>query len=462
MNYCNCISFDYFVLCFLFLIYKIESASYADSLQIVAQFNIIQFKKNENETINCKTCMPAGIKLSSNGTIFCSFPRWYDNVTATFARYNPNEKIFEPWPSFEENQRHVNDSASGINSVLGFEIDMDDNLYILDQGKINGSAAKEGSIKLIHYNLTTGNKIRDYIFDSSIADLENSFLNDVVIDPQKKRAYISDSGISIHGNVSYYKPGIIVLDLESPYNVHRILTNHPSVFPDESFWLHVNNSRVNSDKPMMTGADGIALSCDGSALFYCPLTGRMVYSILTSEIEKAIENGNYNDIKVYSAFKKEASDGMLASSQKNLYMTGIETGSIYVDMETEYDLLRFNHRDFKSFDGNETTMWPDTLAMYDGYLYFVSNQLNNFPHNIDYEHPKNKKYNFAILKFSVGNDDSYIKGCSEFGNSWGVGTIIVFILFAIIILVVLSFVLMGSGAQEEVIDKHMNLGMIEE
>ena len=107
-------------------------------------------------------------------------------------------------------------------------------------------------------------------------------------------------------------------------------------------------------------------------------------------------------------------------------------------------------------------MWPDTLAIYDGYLYFVSNQLNNFPHNIDYDHPKNKKYNFAILRFSVGNDKSYIAGCSQFGNSWGTGTIVVFICFAIIILVVLSFVLMGSNNQEEVIDKHMNLGMMEE
>ena len=460
MNYLHFISFYYFIFFFLLIIFKTNSA-YADSLEIVAQFDKIQFKTNLNETVNCTTCMLAGIKLSKNGTIFCSFPRWYDNVTATFAKYNSEEKIFEPWPSLEENQRYLSESSSGINSVLGFEIDMDDNLYILDQGKINGSAAKEGSIKVIQYSLETGNKLREYIFDESIADLENSFLNDIVIDTKKKRAYITDSGISVDGNITHYKPGIIVLDLEQPSNVYRILTNHSSVFPDPTFWLHVNNTRVNLYEPMMTGADGIALSCDGSALFYCPLTGRMVYSILTSEIDKAIENGDYNKITVYSGFKKEASDGMLASSQKNLYMTGIETGSIYVDRDTKYDLLQFDFKDFESFDGNETTMWPDTLAMHDGYLYFVSNQLNNFPHNIDFEKPKNGKYNFAILRFSVGNDNSYIKGCSEFGNSWGIGTIIVFILFAIIILIVLSFVLMGTNNQEEVIDKHMNLGMMD-
>ena len=61
------------------------------------------------------------------------------------------------------------------------------------------------------------------------------------------------------------------------------------------------------------------------------------------------------------------------------------------------------------------------------------------------------------MRFSVGNDESYLKGCTGFGNEWGVGTIIVWICFAVIVLIVLSFVLMGSNSQEDVIDKHMNM-----
>ena len=243
---------------------------------------------------------------------------------------------------------------------------------------------------------------------------------------------------------------------------YKILSNHHSVFPDQSFWLHIENEPVKNNTPMMTGADGIALSCDGEALYYCPLSGRMIYSVLTKDIHKAIEENKTDSIIVYEGFKKEASDGLLASSKGYLYMTGIETGSIYVSNMIEQDLLRFNYKDFESFQGNITTMWPDTLAMYEGYLYFVSNQLNNFPDNIDYDHPKNGKYNFAILKFSVDNDDSYIKGCTGFGNGLGISSIIIWICFAVIILIVLSFVLMGSNNQEEVIDKHMNLGIKED
>ena len=143
-------------------------------------------------------------------------------------------------------------------------------------------------------------------------------------------------------------------------------------------------------------------------------------------------------------------------------MTGIETGSIYRFNDIEEDLLRFDFKEFDVLKGNSSTMWPDTLAMHNGSLYFVSNQLNNFPDKINYTNPKNGKYNFAIFKFNVGNDDSYINGCSGFSNNLGKGTIFICILLGILILVVLSFVLMGSNNQEEVIDKHMNLGVKED
>jgi len=98
-------------------------------------------------------------------------------------------------------------------------------------------------------------------------------------------------------------------------------------------------------------------------------------------------------------------------------MTGIETGSIYVSKTIEQDLLRFNYKNFESFEGNITTMWPDTLAIHDGYLYFVSNQLNNFPAIKNYT---NRKYNFTIFKFSVGDDASYINRCAGSKTGFGI------------------------------------------
>jgi len=447
---------------FLRFILKIKSIPYNSTLEIVAQFNIIEFRINSSLKVKCEKCRPAGIKLSKNGTIFCSFPRWYDDMNVTFAKYNKEENAFEPWPNLEMNQRYTSGKSSGLNSILGFEIDNDDNLYILDQGRINKNPALNNSMKLLNYSLKDGQLKREYIFNPDIVDPSNSFLNDVVIDHKNKLAYISDSGNFPNEKVTDYKPGIIVLKLEDNKQ-YKILTNHHSVFPDQSFLLYIENEPVkNNITQMMAGVNGLALSCDQKVLYYCPLNGRMLYSVLTKDIHKAIEKNQLNNITVYEGFKKEASDGLLASSKGYLYMTGIETGSIYVSKTIEQNLLRFNYKDFESFQGNKTTMWPDTLAIHNGYLYFVSNQLNNFPDNIDYNNPKNGKFNFAILKFSVDNDDSYIKGCTGFGNGLGISSIIIWICFAVIILIVLSFVLMGSNNQEEVIDKHMNLGIKED
>ena len=458
----NDLSFYLSSIIFLICIFQFESNNYNKTLEIVAQFNIIKFRISPTEDKECKTCMPAGIKLSKNGTIFCSFPRWFDDVIVTFAKYNKEVNIFEPWPSIEMNQKYLNNDPSGLNSILGFEIDKYDNLYILDQGRIKKNPASKGSMKLLNYSLNDGQLKNNYTFRSDIVDPSNSFLNDVVIDQINKIAYITDSGNSLSGNLSDYNSGIIVLKLEDDQQ-YKILSNHYSVLPDQSFFLHIEKEPVkNSTSPMMTGADGIALSCDGETLYYCPLSGRMIYSILTKDIHKAIEENKLNNITVYEGFKKEASDGLLASSKGYLYMTGIETGSIYVSNTIEPDLLRFNYKEFESFQGNITTMWPDTLAIYDGFLYFVSNQLNNFPDKINYTNPKNGKYNFAILKFSVDDDGSYIKGCNDSRKGLGISSIIIWIFFAVIILIVLSFVLMGSNNQEEVIDKHMNLGIKDE
>ena len=452
--------FIFFLLLF-FLLSLITSKNYSESLEIVANWTVTKFKTDKGE-IECKTCIPACIKISSNGTIFVSFPRLSDNVTATLATYNKETNLFEPWPNTSFNQLYLNNDTSGLNSVLGFEIDNKDTLYILDQGKINNNPAKINSAKLLIFELLNDTKTDTIIFDSSVADPFGSFLSNIVLTDDNSFAYISDSGISIDPEKYDSKPGLIVVNLNEK-NYSKILENNFSIIPDDSFWLHVNNTPVNKNKPLRTGINGIALSCNGETLFYSPLSSRMIYSIRTKNIQQYIIEKNDSKLIIYEGFKKEASDGLLASTNGNLYMTGIETGSIYIAKNVDPDLLRFRFNDFEKLEGSDMTMWPDSMTLFNGNLFFVSNQLNNFPDDIDYDHPKNGKYNFAIFKFEIDdNDESYIKGCLSSTEKSGIGSIIIWIFFAVVILIVLSFVLMGSNSQEEVIDKHMNLGVNKE
>ena len=61
----------------------------------------------------------------------------------------------------------------------------------------------------------------------------------------------------------------------------------------------------------------------------------------------------------------------------------------------------------------------------------------------------------------IDNDDTYLKECNIFGSNWGIGNILLCIIFAIAILIILSFVIMGSNKQEDIIDKNMNMDLKE-
>ena len=114
-----CQKFFFSLIIFTSYILIIKSESNSDKLEVVAQFNVIKIK-TDNGVEECRHCMPAGIKISKNGTIFCSFPRWFDNVLTTVAKYDKENYYFVPWPSTEINEKK-------IKSVLGFEIDSRDN-----------------------------------------------------------------------------------------------------------------------------------------------------------------------------------------------------------------------------------------------------------------------------------------------------------------------------------------------
>lgn len=422
-------------------------------------WNVINFTTSDGVTA-CKTCMPAGIKLDYEGNIYVSFPRWKENVIATLAKLDPETKTFKPWPSEQENDI---ENPEMLQSVLGFEIH-NDTIYALDQGIINGTEAKKGSMKVVVYNVN-GTRITSYDLTSKTRST-NSFLNDIVIDPDKKIAYISDSGNPLTPNKEHF-PQILKLYLnassskEDNPTVEQLLgPQHYSLMPEDTYWLTINGKKVNTDSPMLTGVDGIALSCDYKILYYTPLTSKKLYSLNVDTYNQ--EDFNKGKIKVYEAYKNISSDGILASKNGVLYMTSLEDGRIYMKKDMDDDLESFSYKNLIHSIANETIMWPDTLALYNSTLYFISNQLHNFiDGTIKFDDPS--VFNFMIYSIPIADGDgSYIEGCRNEGYSWTITNIVIWIVFAVLILVVLSFVLMSSHKQEESVDKHMSIGLLKE
>lgn len=405
--------------------------------------NVTDYQNYMNNKVY-ENCMPAGIKISSNGTIFVSVPRWKSGVPSTFNVFEGSKDsigLLRPFPSFEGNL--VGD-PDALQSVLGFEIDLDDNLWVLDQALVT-QVFTPGAAKLVKYK-PNGKVIRTWNLTPYV-DTKNSFLNDLVIDTKNNFIYISDSG-------ALY-PGFIIIDLnKDTNNIWRTLTNHTSTIPDPSLWIVINGDKVYDNGPAQTGVDGIALSCDRNRLYYTPLTSRTMHYIETRYLRDAYWE-DISDKTVKLGYKRSASDGFIGSEKGKIYVTAIELNTVFKIDGTITNPTDFHYAEFTHVISSSKAVWPDTLGFYnkERRLYAMCNQLHNFQSNkIDFLNPLNGDANFYMWSAYV-DDRSYLEGCDITSSN---NTSIGFPTWAALLLVIcliLVFTIAGCFARQFILAK---------
>ncbi|MBB6563539.1 sugar lactone lactonase YvrE [Acidovorax soli] len=370
-------------------------------LEVVAQWNRISYdlgdpaaeKAYEDGQVWKKVLMQ-GAKVDSQGTIYVSTARWGGKeVPATLSKLvkNGTEWKLQPFPS-----KTLNDVANpaGLKAVLGFEIDRNDVMWILDQGHIAGAPSGPGDEKLIGWDLKAGKEVARYEFSDADTDKKCSFLNDVAVDNDAGVVYISDSGIFC----SPLKGGILVYDIKA--NKAKRVLSAPEWVNDENYTFKIHGRDVLKPKDgkangMKTGADGIALSGDKKTLYWTNLTGNRLLSLPTSVVRdfSKTEDQVKKAAKVVATLPSNT-DGMTADRNGNLYMTALGLNGVM-------------KRDAKS--GKVTTLvssdeisWPDTLAWGPGGdLYLVSNHLHLWvDEDMDFNTPKVP--NFRIYRMKLG------------------------------------------------------------
>eukprot|EP00761_Pharyngomonas_kirbyi_P001772 gb/GECH01001776.1/.p1 GENE.gb/GECH01001776.1/~~gb/GECH01001776.1/.p1 ORF type:complete len:494 (+),score=69.06 gb/GECH01001776.1/:1-1482(+) len=422
----NSKKFFLIVFCWFFFITLSECiTTQKNELQLVHEWKHVMFNFPNNsmqsQYINEKhyrNVAIAGVKLDSSGHTYVSLPRWKPHVPATLATLPKGSKKtdpqLEPFPSWDMNSL---DNENGLNSILGFEIDKHDRMWILDQGRALNSA-KYGEPKLVIWDLKENKKLHQHIFHTDIANSRESFLNDIVVDTDHEFAYITDSGVPIQED-GELKPALIIYDYKEDH-AFRIFNSTTFTYAQD-IDLRIEGEPCFKDKTMVTGADGIALSCDSSILYWCALTSRELFGIKT-QVLRDIAREKINQVEATSHIvelgnKTAASDGLGNTAGNQLFMTDLEQSAIIMANETMLsNAVRKKTSVLPGKDGNLVSKvvqkrgglrWPDTIGFSrDGYMYMVSNRLCRFEQDL----LSFDEINFRIWRTNV-DDVSYVYGC---------------------------------------------------
>lgn len=412
-------------------------------LVLISLIKILTYKKISFELVkgiekgNCfGRYFPYKIQFYSDGNIAMSVPRVY------WGEENPDIDIKANPPLFNiTNGKTIPNKLSideKIYSVMGFIIDKDDSLYILDQGIINSNSntTKEYSSKLIKYN--EKNKGKRYDFTN--INLTHSLLTDIAVDHEGNYAYITDSG---YQNVESNTSGIIVVNLKNN-KTYKILNN------DESF-KHKENRQQNSTYDHgeiiynyfheAIGVNSIQISCNDDTIYYTSLKKKKIFSVSTNEIKKAIKKyeitkniDDLNNIKVNSLNIDFTCENSVISSKNNIFSLNFESKYIEASFNINEDLSVYD-KDIVEIMFNDTNITrPISISVFDGNLYLLD------------LHETTNNCKALIYKAELKTDELDNNfGCTVYYFKFNGAIIFIFAWFFIILVVVIIIIIANSG-----------------
>jgi sugar lactone lactonase YvrE len=264
------------------------------------------------EVVANLTLPPGNVAVAENGRLFFTYmpearpsisvAEWVDGAALPF----PDSS----WqPSGTRNDKFI--------SVLPLRIDQQNRLWLIDSG-FHGILQR---VRIFAFDITTKTLVYQQTLPISVMGM-GSYANDFQVSQDGKWLYISDSGI-VNGT-----PAIIVYDVENNL-ARRVLNKHSSVSAGryEPVIQGVEMSIPNLFT-LNPGVDGLALSQDGTTLFYEGFSNENLYRISTATLNNFSLGLHDIAAQVNLVGAKTMSDGITTDLDDNIYLTDMEHDAI--------------------------------------------------------------------------------------------------------------------------------------
>ncbi|WP_082987961.1 L-dopachrome tautomerase-related protein [Bordetella bronchialis] len=303
-----------------------------------------------------------GVAVTPQGRVFVNFPRWTEDAPVSVAEVLPDGQLV-PYPDAEWNAwRNETAFEKALDRhfvcVQAVHADRHGGLWVVDPGAPGNERVLPGAAKLVRIELGDDTVSRVIPMPEDVA-LQGSYLNDIRISPDGKTGYITDSGA---------KGAIIVVDLDSGASF-RALDGHPSTQLEKDVVVQVDGHplrRPDGRQPMFA-SDGIALSEDGSLLYWQALTGRTLYAIETARLARDVPE-QVRATAVRKLGTTHVADGLLMSRDGTLYLTSPTDNAVTC---WTGDTTRVVVQD-------DRLRWPDTMAEGpDGAVYVTASHIQD-------------------------------------------------------------------------------------
>jgi len=315
--------------------------------------------KEITKVASFKGIQVTGVTISQSGRLFANFPRWHENLPFSVVEVMLNGD-YKPYPDETWNNwngQPEENKFTCVQSVVAHE----NSLFVLDPASPMMKGVV-GNAMLYEFDLTTDELLNKWTFDKEIAP-EKSYLNDLRIDREAGKIYITESGVG----------AIVVLDLNTGKS-RRLLDQHAST-KSEDIWLTVEGEKwvKEGQKPQMH-ADGIALSNDKAYLYYHALTGYGLYRVPTQALNNETLTEQALAEQVESLGKTSAPDGMIFDRRGNLYLGDLEKNAI---------MCRNPEGELQTFVQDSQTKWPDTFTIDEqDNFYFTTSRIHEMEGDI--------------------------------------------------------------------------------